>query len=157
MEQSNTRPNIITYLTVTQSVSALEFYQKAFGAEIKLKLTNSDNSIAHSELVIGNSRFGISENSKESASSTIAQLGGSTVILGLEVDDVDATTSKAEENGATIKEAPADQFYGARVSRIIDPYGYEWIISTTKEEMDEQKIQALMDEWANNPTIEGDA
>jgi uncharacterized glyoxalase superfamily protein PhnB len=46
------------------------------------------------------------------------------------VDDVDAHFAHAREAGATIAAEPADQFYGDRNYRAIDPEGHQWIFST---------------------------
>jgi len=47
--------------------------------------------------------------------------------LHLEVGDVDGTTSRARENGASVEREPVDQPYG-RGAVIVDPFGHRWML-----------------------------
>jgi uncharacterized glyoxalase superfamily protein PhnB len=48
----------------------------------------------------------------------------------VQVDDVDAHHRQALDAGATIIDAPADQEYGERTYRVMDPEGHRFIFAT---------------------------
>jgi uncharacterized glyoxalase superfamily protein PhnB len=50
--------------------------------------------------------------------------------IHVRVDDVDAHFARARAGGATIASEPADQEYGERSYRAIDPEGQRWIFGT---------------------------
>jgi PhnB protein len=110
---------------------AIEFYERAFGAETKLFIANSDGSLAHAELQIGNSRFMIGE-----ASAAPVQ----TLRVMLYCEDADAMFARAVEAGATVKIAMADLFYGDRNGHVVDPYGNEWIVATHTLDLPQDEI-----------------
>jgi uncharacterized glyoxalase superfamily protein PhnB len=56
-------------------------------------------------------------------------LGGSTQLVYVYVDDVDAHCETARAAGATILREPADQFYGDRTYGVEDPEGHHWSFS----------------------------
>jgi uncharacterized glyoxalase superfamily protein PhnB len=49
------------------------------------------------------------------------------------VPDVDAHYRQARAAGAIVLDEPADQDYGERVYRAIDPEGHRWIFATPLE------------------------
>lgn len=53
-----------------------------------------------------------------------------TFALNLYVPDVDVTMAAAERAGATIQRPAEDQFYGARLGTLIDPFGVRWMVAT---------------------------
>src|ERR1041385_7948929 len=48
-------PSLTPYLIVSDGAAALEFYQRAFGARLRLKLDAPGGRIGHAELEIGDS------------------------------------------------------------------------------------------------------
>ena len=44
-------------------------------------------------------------------------------------------------------EEVVEQFHGARLGRIKDPFGYTWIILTTHTVMSQQEMQQVNDAW----------
>jgi PhnB protein len=55
-------------------------------------------------------------------------LGATTVRISLDVDDPDAVASQAIEAGGREMFAVADQPYGMRQGRVVDPFGHHWLI-----------------------------
>jgi PhnB protein len=68
-------------------------------------------------------------------------LGGSAVQLHLTVPDVDALTDRAIAAGATLLSPLADQMYGHRTSKLADPFGYNWMLSTVIEDVSPEEVQ----------------
>ena len=51
------------------------------------------------------------------------------------VDDVDATTRAAVATGAVVVTPPLSQAWGARISRVRDPFGNLWWVTANVEEV----------------------
>jgi PhnB protein len=49
----------------------------------------------------------------------------------LDTNDVDAAFKKAVEAGAKVSEEVADQPWGQRYGKIIDPFGFVWSLATS--------------------------
>jgi uncharacterized glyoxalase superfamily protein PhnB len=59
------------------------------------------------------------------------------VVIGLEVDDLDATYAYCTEAGCAITCEPMDEAWGERLFTCLDPFGYEWKFSVPIEGIDE--------------------
>jgi PhnB protein len=53
---------------------------------------------------------------------------GTTVLIGLFVEDVDAVMNKAIAAGATVLVPAQDYDYGYRQGEVRDPFGHVWMI-----------------------------
>ncbi len=126
---------------------AIKWYKNVFGAKEKMRFDNPDKTIAHAELVIGDSIVMLSEENLQYNKSP-KTLNGNSVNLCVYVPDVDATIRKATENKAKVLIEAKDQFYGDRSGRIEDPFGYVWIISTHIKDVSEAEMQKAMKEMA---------
>jgi PhnB protein len=71
-------------------------------------------------------------------------LEGSSVILNLVFDDVDAVAQRLRDAGAEELFPVKDQFYGRREGRFRDPFGHIWIVTTIIEELTSDEIQRRM-------------
>lgn len=134
--------SITPYLSVKGASEALEFYQRAFGAVCRpICLRDPDGKIVHAEMMIGDSIFMLAEESLESGFPSPRGLGGTAVKFALTVDDADTLVARAVKAGATLDSPVADQFYGERSGRVVDPYGHIWIIGTTTEIVSPEEMQ----------------
>ncbi|AYY12479.1 VOC family protein [Actinobacteria bacterium YIM 96077] len=123
----------MTYMTVVPKLvvagadAAIEFYRKALGAELTARYTAGDGSVVYAEVCIGETRISIKdEDGFDRSASTI---GGSAIILTLDVADADTVANSLIDAGATVDIPVADRPYGYRQGRVTDPFGYQWIIS----------------------------
>ena len=132
-------------LAVNDAQKAIEWYEKVLGAKEIFRLVEPDGKIVHAELKIDDSMISIAEH-QSPYNETPHMLGGSPVILTLNVPDVDAIYARAVENGAITVYELKDQFYGYRSGRVVDPIGHIWILSTMKSEMSPEEMQRKMDE-----------
>ncbi|XP_024392701.1 uncharacterized protein [Physcomitrium patens] len=118
---------------------AIAFYQKAFGAEEvkrqtvkKQHPTGADKSVQHAHLRFGHAEVLLVEETEELGSSVhnASSLHGTPVILHINTSDVDAAFKQAVEAGAKVSEKVADQSWGQRYGKVIDPYGFVWSLAT---------------------------
>jgi PhnB protein len=80
------------------------------------------------QLSIGDCDFWLADESPEHQNFSPESLGGSTVRMVLVVDDPDGVFNQAIATGATSVWPVADQRYGWRVGRVVDPFGHHWEI-----------------------------
>ncbi|MGF1470090.1 MAG: VOC family protein [Sandaracinaceae bacterium] len=143
-----TTPTLTPRLVVRSSADAIDFYAHAFGAEELERFTTPDGVVVHAAIRIGDAVVALADRSDDNQSPD--DLGGSTVILTLIVDDPDAVAARAVERGARIVFPIEDQFYGHREGRIRDPFGHLWIVSKIIEELDAETIQKRTEGWAGD-------
>jgi PhnB protein len=141
--------NITPVLIVNDGLKAIEYYKKVFGAIDNGAMMMPDGkSVAHAELMIGDSKIMLSDEFPEMKCLSPKSIGGSPVSLYLYVEDVDKTFNLAVSEGGKSLFPVQDQFYGDRHGSIQDPFGHIWSISThikdlTKEEMKEAAEEAF--------------
>jgi len=135
--------SVTPYLCIKGAKQALDFYQKAFGAEVIYKLEMPDGRLGHAELQIGNSRLMLSDEMPEmpdAITRSPSTLRGSTVGLAVYIEDVDARFQQAVKAGAKVRRPVTNQFYGDRSGTVEDPFGHFWTISTHVEDVSPDEI-----------------
>ncbi|MEO7213205.1 VOC family protein [Mucilaginibacter sp.] len=115
-------------LFIPNGITDVSFYEQAFGAVELRRFGNDDGSIHVSEFTIGSAMFHLHEQTRHSGGLSPDTKGGTTVLIGLFVDDVHAVVAKAEAAGATISSPVQDYDYGYRQGTVIDPFGHQWQI-----------------------------
>lgn len=115
------------FLTVRNAAKAIEFYARAFGATERSRLTTPTGQIV-AELTLDGERFAVVDENPAASNLSPETLGGTSVRISIIVDDPDAVAARAIAAGATELFAVADQPYGMRQGRVIDPYGHHWLI-----------------------------
>ena len=133
-------PSLSPYLIVRDGAAAIDFYQKVFGAKLRMKLDGPGGRIGHAELEIGNGLVMLADEHPEMGALAPTTIGGTPVGLHLYLEDVDAVAKKAIAAGATLKRPVESQFYGDRLGSIIDPFGHLWHISTHVEDVSPDEI-----------------
>ncbi len=133
-------PSLSPYLIVSDGAAAIEFYQKVFGATLRMKLDAPGGRVGHAELEIGNALVMLADEHPEMGALAPTTIGGTPVGLHLYLEDVDAVAKKAIAAGATLKRPVENQFYGDRLGSIIDPFGHLWHISTHVEDVSPEEI-----------------
>ena len=134
-------------MVIKNAAEAIEFYQKAFGAELIMRLNGPHDSIMHAEIRIGNSMIMIGEEWPGHHVKSPTTLNGTTLSLHIYVRDVDAAHKRAIAAGAKEIMAPADMFWGDRFSSVTDPYGHSWSLATHVKDMTEEECQKAGDAW----------
>jgi len=132
-------PRATPYLSIKGAARAIEFYKKAFDAVEVVRLTAADGRVAHCEIKIGEASILIADEWEGVGVSSPASLGGTPVIIHLDVADVDAIAKQAIDAGARVIFPVADQFYGARSGRLQDPFGHMWLLSMPIEEVSSKR------------------
>jgi len=133
---------ITPMLTVREVDKAIDFYERALGAQERLRFLKPDGkSIMHAEIKIGDSIIMLGEEQPAHGCRGPQSLGGTPVSLYLFVEDVDRAFNQAIAAGATVQMPVADMFWGDRCGNFVDPFGHKWSLATHKEDLSQEEIQ----------------
>ena len=122
--------SVTPYLIVDGAARAIDFYKEAFGAVESMRLPGPGGKIGHAEIRIGDSAIMVADEFPDMDIFGPKANGGSAISLVVYVEDCDAVVDRAVRAGASLKRAPADQFYGDRSGTVEDPYGHAWHVHT---------------------------
>jgi uncharacterized glyoxalase superfamily protein PhnB len=137
---------ITPHLIVRDSKAAIDFYQRAFGAQLQGGIAYMPNGkVMHAMIKIGDSFLMLNDEFPEHG--VVAPQPGETgVSLHIYVEDVDELFNRAVDAGAQVKMPLADMFWGDRYGKVLDPFGHQWTLGTHIKDMTEQEMKAAMNE-----------
>jgi PhnB protein len=134
--------SIQPYLMLKSCTEAIAFYAKVFGATERLCMKSADGRVGHAEIQIGDSVIMMADEHPQIEAFSPEHYGGSPVSIMVYVEDCDATYNKAVAAGAKSLREPSDQFYGDRMSGVLDPFGYKWWIATHIKDVSSEELHA---------------
>jgi PhnB protein len=147
MPETNDRPisPLSPHLFVSNAAAAIDFYKKAFNAEELTRHAAPDGKrLMHAALLINGSTLMLCDDFPEyrgGKGSTPEALGGSPVVLHLQVADADPVYERAVAAGATVAMPLADQFWGDRYGQVTDPFGHTWSIGARVRKVSEEELK----------------
>jgi uncharacterized glyoxalase superfamily protein PhnB len=127
-------PSFTPVVFYRDPMAALKWLEAAFGFETTLLVTDDKGRVGHAEMSFGDGHIGVGEEfgaadligpAKMRSPASTDNVSTQFIRVALE-SGIDAHCAKAEAAGARITQHPADQFYGARVYRALDPEGHVW-------------------------------
>ena len=124
---------ITPYLIVENAAGLIDFLTRAFGAVERMRLEMPGGGIGHAEVEIDGAIMMLSD-------AAPPDFPAASTKLHLYVEDVDSAYAQAVSAGATSEAEPADQFYGDRAARVVDPFGNHWTIASHVEEVDMEEV-----------------
>lgn len=136
---------IIPALSYDDASAAIEFLCRAFGFAEDSRLEMPDGTIGHAELTLHGNTIMLASAYPEGGLGGPRGLAHLHSFVTVYVDDVDAHHARAVAAGAEITEELADQFYGDRVYRALDPEGHRWSFHERIHEVSESEMQAALD------------
>ena len=140
-QTENAIHEMFPYLIVRDANAAIEFYKRVFGAEELLRLSEPGGRIGHAQLKLGAGVVMLADEHPERGILSPLAFGGTGSMLHLHVSDVDDMTKRAVEAGAKILVEPKNQFYGERSSKVLDPFGHQWMLGQHLEEVSPEEMQ----------------
>jgi len=107
---------------------AIEFYKSAFGAIELRRFSNPDGSVHVAEMSIPPALFRLHQEVSRAREYSPDTLEGTTVVIGLRVDDPDEVAANALAAGGREISPMKNYDYGYRQGTIQDPFGHHWLI-----------------------------
>jgi PhnB protein len=136
---------LFSYICVKNAGKAIEFYRVAFGATEKFRLTEPSGRIGHAELLFGKDTLMLADEFPEMGFLAPAADSPRTFVIHLHVDNADETIASAVKAGAKLVRPAQDQFYGERSGTVRDPFGYDWMLGHSLEEVAPEEMQRRYD------------
>ena len=131
-------------------MAALRWLETAFGLETSMLVTDDEGNVGHAEMtwrgaaIAVGGEFASPELIGPAEMKSPLSLGGAgSQFIRLQLDgDIDAHCERARAAGARVTQAPADQFYGARTYRALDPEGHVWNFQQASAEVSVAAMEA---------------
>ena len=144
--ESRETSSLSPHIFVSNADAAINFYQRAFGAKLLTRHAAPDGKrVMHAALSLNNSTLMLCDDFPEyrnGKSSTPEALGGSPVVLHLQVTNADSVFNQAVEAGAAVAMPLMNQFWGDRYGQITDPFGHTWSIGSPIKKVTEDELAA---------------
>lgn len=129
-------------MTFSDSLKAIEFYKKAFGAEtVAVAPMPVGKGTMHAVIRIGNSLVMMGDEIPGGRCVSAEKTGYSPISLFIYVEDADTVFNRAVQAGAAPSMPMWDAFWGDRCGMVTDPFGYGWMIATHKKDLTDREIQ----------------
>ena len=132
---------ITPHFIVCNATPTIEFYKKAFGAEVLHVMPAPGGKVMHAALKIGDSMLMLNDEFPEYGGAMAPATGGSAVTLHIYLENVDAAFERAVSAGASVKMPVMDMFWGDRYGKVQDPFGHNWSLATHIRDMSPEEIQ----------------
>ena len=127
---------VTAHMTLNDAAAAIEFYKKAFGAEEIMRMPGpGGKGVMHAEIKIGDSIIMLNDEFPDHGPKAPTSLNGTSFVVHLYVNDVDAAFDKAVAAGAKPSMPVTDMFWGDRYGSVTDPFGHQWSVATHKEDL----------------------
>jgi uncharacterized glyoxalase superfamily protein PhnB len=130
------RPVFIPSVFYRDPLAALGWLEAAFGFETTTLVTDAEGRLGYSEMSFHGGVISVGKEwegppiAPARARSPASLDGVGTQFIRVHLaDGMDAHAERARAAGARIVQEPAEQFYGARIYRALDPEGHVWVFS----------------------------
>lgn len=114
--------DLFPIISTPDMLRALAFYRDVLGGEVEYQFP-PEGEPGYVGMKIGGGQLGIAL-----APHAASGAGGQRLALWVYADSCDEAVERLRAGGATVTEEPADQPWGERVARVLDPDGNEVIV-----------------------------
>jgi PhnB protein len=136
-ELPNGKHTVTPYIIVKDAAGFIDFLKQAFDAHEFGRTENSDGTIGHAEVRVGDTTLMIVDGKKEWRDTP--------AFLSVYIDDADAVFDQALQAGATrVTEMTTFNILGDRTGRVRDPFGNIWWIQTHIRDVSSEEMTKLI-------------
>jgi PhnB protein len=130
------------HIVVQGAERAAAFYREAFGAEEISRIPTPDGRLMSVELRIGGGRMHLADEFPEMGVLAPPSIGGTAVVLSLEVGDAEAVFARAVAAGATSRQPVQEMFWGDLHGQLDDPFGHRWNVQQHVRDVPHDEVVA---------------
>jgi PhnB protein len=130
------------HIVVQGAERAAAFYVEAFGAREVSRIPVPDGRLMSVELEIAGGSLHLADEFPEIGVLAPPSVGGTAVVLALEVDDAETVFAKALACGAEAVQPLQDAFWGDRHGQLADPFGHKWNVDQHLRDVPHEEIVA---------------
>jgi PhnB protein len=134
--------SISPHIVVQGADRASAFYRAAFGATEISRIPTPDGRLMSVQLRIGDSVLHVADEFPEMGVLAPPTIGGTPVVLSLDVADADAVFAQAIAAGAEVRQPLGDMFWGDRHGQLDDPFGHRWNVAQHLRDVPHDEIVA---------------
>jgi uncharacterized glyoxalase superfamily protein PhnB len=134
--------SITPHIVVQGAERAAAFYRDALNAEEIRRIPTPDGRLMSLQLRIGDAYVYLADEFPEMGVLAPPSVGGTSVVLALEVDDAEAVFAQAVAAGAEVRQPLAEVFWGDLHGQFDDPFGHRWNISQHLRDVPDDEIVA---------------
>ena len=134
--------SITAHIVVQGADRAAAFYRDAFGAEEIERIPTPDGRLMSIEMRLNGGVLHLADEFPEMGVLAAPSLGGTAVVLALDVADADAMFARALVAGAHVRQPVADMFWGDRHGQLEDPFGHRWNVSQHLRDVPHDEVVA---------------
>jgi PhnB protein len=134
--------SITAHIVVQGAERAAAFYRDAFGAEEIERIPTPDGRLMSVQLHLNGDALHLADEFPEMGVLAPPSLGGTAVVLALDVADADAVFAQAVAAGAAVRQPVTDMFWGDRHGQLDDPFGHRWNISQHLRDVPHDEVVA---------------
>jgi uncharacterized glyoxalase superfamily protein PhnB len=130
------------HIVVQGADRAAAFYGEAFGAEEISRIPTPDGRCMSIRLRIGDGMLHVADEFPEMGVLAPPSIGGTAVVLSLDVSDAEAAFAQAIRAGGTVRQPLQDMFWGDLHGQLDDPFGHRWNISQHLRDVPHDEVVA---------------
>ena len=134
--------SITPHIVVQGAERAVSFYQNAFGAEEVSRIPTPDGRLMSVQLRIGGALLHLADEFPEMGVLAPPSIGGTPVVLALDVLDAEAVFTQAITAGAEVRQPLHDMFWGDLHGQLEDPFGHRWNVSQHLRDVSHDEVVA---------------
>jgi PhnB protein len=133
---------ITPHIVVQGAERAVAFYGNAFEAEEASRIPTPDGRLMSVQLRIGDALLHLADEFPELGVLAPPSIGGTAVVLALEVEDAEAVFVQALAAGAEVRQPLQEAFWGDLHGQLEDPFGHRWNISQHLRDVSHDEVVA---------------
>jgi PhnB protein len=133
---------ITPHIVVQGAERAAIFYRDAFGAEEVSRIPTPDGRLMSVELRIGDGSLHLADEFPEMGVLAPPSIGGTAVVLAMQVDDAEAVFTRAMAAGASERQPVQEMFWGDLHGQLDDPFGHRWNVAQHVRDVPQEEIVA---------------
>jgi PhnB protein len=118
------------------------FHRDALGGEEVSRIPVPDGRLMSVQLRIADGLLHLADEFPEMGVLAPPSIGGTPVVLALDVADAEAVFAQAVAAGAAIHQPLADMFWGDRHGQLEDPFGHRWSIGQHLRDVPRDELAA---------------
>jgi PhnB protein len=130
------------HIVVQGAERAAVFYAEAFGAREVSRIPTPDGRLMSVVLRVGETQLHVADEFPEMGVLAPPTIGGTAVVLGLDVDDAEAVFAQAVAAGATVRQPVAEMFWGDKHGQVEDPFGHRWNVAQHLHDVPQEDVVA---------------
>lgn len=134
--------SITPHIVVQGAEAAAAFYGEAFGATELDRIPTPDGRLMSVRLRIGEDLLHVADEFPEMGVVAPPTIGGTPVVLSLDVADAEAVFAQAVAAGAQVRQPLQDMFWGDLHGQLDDPFGHRWNISQHLRDVPQEDVVA---------------